>query len=390
MRTLVRDAVLDAERTVTADETPEPAAPPRRAKSRQRVDPPWGFLLSMLALGAILLLAYGASTHWPALIWVEMLLGLAGMSTGGMVGFLFGLPRSHTQDGAEQAGTTATKDGVVRLRYEPSTNLEQISDWLTKLLIGVGLVQLQHVGDALAAIGDMVARSQHPPVESVAVVTQAIFVLSVAIGFIGTFLWTRLYYGVIQTRADQKILDLLRLAVHKAERADTVAESLASGKIGARRDTLTRTDLLSPVVAKGVPAVPASWPQAIRDRIQQFAQAPVVRDSDPAGQIFGEAGRQANGRVLDASVVAEYEDGLIVQLSVRRTARAPLAGDVLFLLHPTFDEPILTATPKDGVAQVEIYTDGWFTVAAIADEGRTVLSFDLRNMPGAPEWFKMD
>jgi hypothetical protein len=39
---------------------------------------------------------------------------------------------------------------------------------------------------------------------------------------------------------------------------------------------------------------------------------------------------------------------------------------------------------------VEIYTDGWFTVAAVADEGRTVLSFDLRNMPGAPEWFTMD
>ena len=80
----------------------------------------------------------------------------------------------------------------------------------------------------------------------------------------------------------------------------------------------------------------------------------------------------------------------MVRLTVRRLSGAPLEGEVLFLLHPTFDEPCLVEQAKNGVAEVEIFTDGWFTVVAIADRGDTVLSYDLRQLPKAPKWFKED
>ena len=38
--------------------------------------------------------------------------------------------------------------------YRVNTNLEQISDWLTKILVGVGLVQLGAIIDSLGDLAD--------------------------------------------------------------------------------------------------------------------------------------------------------------------------------------------------------------------------------------------
>jgi hypothetical protein len=377
------------------------------AAADARIAPPWYLLLAIAGVGAVLLLGYGYSNKWPALMWVVMLLGLAGMSSGGVVGFLFGLPRSHARDNQEKNASLAGDE--TRVRYEPSTNLEQISDWLTKILIGVGLVQLQNVGGGLAAIGAMVAGTRTPPIEGAAVVSQIVLVVSVVVGFIAAFLWTRLYYGEIQTRVDQQILDRLAIVGRQAERADTVSHSLAQGKLASSRGgarPVAAPLLPSPVEgapeAQGAVAVGATskmpaalafiadWDESVRAQILEFVHAPVIRDSDPAGKIFDQSPREQNGRTLNARITTAYEDALVVRLEVRALSGAPLEGEVLFLLHPTFDEPSLVKHAKRNVAEVEIFTDGWFTVAAIADKGRTVLTYDLRRMPRAPKWFKDD
>ena len=62
-------------------------------------------------------------------------LGVAAAATavGAFLGFLFGIPRTL------QGNTTPGPDEIAD--YRPNTNLEQISDWLTKILVGVGLVK---------------------------------------------------------------------------------------------------------------------------------------------------------------------------------------------------------------------------------------------------------
>lgn len=81
------------------------------------------------------------------------------MSVGSLLGFLFGMPRS-----AVAASTNEENDSNSALPYRPSTNLEQVSDWLTKILIGVGLVELSQIGPTLASMGHIVAGSlQNPP-----------------------------------------------------------------------------------------------------------------------------------------------------------------------------------------------------------------------------------
>jgi tetratricopeptide (TPR) repeat protein len=59
----------------------------------------------------------------------------AGLS-GGLLGFIFGIPRALTDGEAFQA---------LGAKSKPNTNLEQISDWLTKILVGATLTSIASV-----------------------------------------------------------------------------------------------------------------------------------------------------------------------------------------------------------------------------------------------------
>jgi len=62
-----------------------------------------------------------------------------------LLGFLFGIPRVLQKDSQSEAAES--KSGIVprSAGYQLiiNTNLDDVSDWLTKILLGVGLVELQ-------------------------------------------------------------------------------------------------------------------------------------------------------------------------------------------------------------------------------------------------------
>jgi hypothetical protein len=68
-----------------------------------------------------------------------LMLAGAALLVGGTLGFLFGVPRTLTGERLPDAtlnGARAAAPG-----YGANTNLEQISDWLTKILVGIGVAQ---------------------------------------------------------------------------------------------------------------------------------------------------------------------------------------------------------------------------------------------------------
>jgi hypothetical protein len=76
-------------------------------------------------------------------------------AAGALVGFLFGIPRTLSSPADEtSAGWARAAEG---LQYRVNTNLEQISDWLTKILVGVGLAELHRMPAALRATADYFA-----------------------------------------------------------------------------------------------------------------------------------------------------------------------------------------------------------------------------------------
>ena len=93
----------------------------------------------------ILLFAAQAGSLWKYLSTVGVAAMVAGTAllAGALLGFLFGIPRTQPPKN-EPAGTARDEERPENhlSPYQPNTNLEQISDWLTKILVGVGLTQI--------------------------------------------------------------------------------------------------------------------------------------------------------------------------------------------------------------------------------------------------------
>ncbi|WP_354641781.1 hypothetical protein [Kitasatospora camelliae] len=121
---------------------------------------------------------------------------------GGLLGFLFGIPRLLTSGAAarpDDQGATSTAG------YAPNTNLEQVSDWLTKILLGAGLTQIGTIPRRLRRLGEELA-----PVlgggEGAAAFAAALAVYFTVLGFVAGWLLTRLLLARALTAADRQTL----------------------------------------------------------------------------------------------------------------------------------------------------------------------------------------
>jgi len=129
------------------------------------------------------------------------------------------------------------------------------------------------------------------------------------------------------------------------------------------------------------------WPADVVKGLQRLIDAPQNWKADDVAEHFPDRPSEANGRVLEGEIIADLGGGLVIRLIVRRVSGPPLEGEVIFLLHSTFLDRVLVAPVRNERAEATIYAAGWFTVAAIMDGGRTVLTYDLRKLPNAPKWF---
>lgn len=124
---------------------------------------------------------------------VAVLTAVASTAMGGIVGFIFGIPRSLQSDASDPS------------TYAANTNLEQISDWLTKMLVGVGLTQLNELPKSLwnlsIALGEAIGGDASAPAAA-----GTIIVAHSVLGFLFTYLWTRLYMAELLHQADVRSL----------------------------------------------------------------------------------------------------------------------------------------------------------------------------------------
>jgi hypothetical protein len=148
-----------------------------------------GFALP--AFGAIWIFIYAFSASGGSAgkyLGVGLLTAFAAFLVGGLGGFLFGIPKLVS------SGELRQRTG---LRYSPSTNLAEVSDWLTKLLLGAGLVQLTHLGGPVGSLIDDVAGGLSPvspPTEAAKVMAGAILFGYAAIGLLDGYVMTTTWY----------------------------------------------------------------------------------------------------------------------------------------------------------------------------------------------------
>jgi len=150
-----------------------------------------------LWLGPVMILIAGGVAALVVLGWtrtnriesiaIALLVGGAALTSGAVLGFLFGIPRA-----VQETRSGDSDGGLLDRMYQANTNLEQISDWLTKIIVGVTLVEIAKVPGKFMNLSAYVALAfGDPPVPaSLAAVVLTYFAIT---GFWGAYLWTRVF-----------------------------------------------------------------------------------------------------------------------------------------------------------------------------------------------------
>jgi hypothetical protein len=147
-----------------------------------------------------------------------LILGSAAL-VGGVFGLLFGIPKSVSDPAAALARQSSTEGGgdagsaaaaAPRASYAANTNLEQISDWLTKIMVGVGLTEIATIRTQFLALADYLGNGfavGSPAVAGSAapVVAIVIVVYGLTSGFLAGYLLTRMFLPGAFVRADEAL-----------------------------------------------------------------------------------------------------------------------------------------------------------------------------------------
>ena len=148
-------------------------------------------LMLVVAAGIIVVMLDAVRLdHWKEGIVAKaaaaaMLLAGGAFMIGVFLGFLFGFPSKA------EAGTIRTGGQPLQSPFY-NTNLQEIADWLTKVIVGASLVELAKIPPMVVRFGDFVAKSVNPSPTSASpanVVVNLVYFWSC--GVLYGYLWTR-------------------------------------------------------------------------------------------------------------------------------------------------------------------------------------------------------
>jgi hypothetical protein len=210
------------------------------------------FFVGLQCVGLILIfvgVSQAPTGSYSALLWA-----LACSIFGGTLGFLFGIPRvvqTGEQDAAGTSGLSQTAAQTPAYQQQVNTGLERVSEWLTTMLVGVGLTQLGSLADHLKQAAEAIAPAFGGAANG-RTFAGALIVFFSASGFLGSYMMTRLFIASAFGRADTRPIGSV------SERANlTMEETIALDNsiigIGERPNILSGTAQLA---AKKILALP--------------------------------------------------------------------------------------------------------------------------------------
>jgi hypothetical protein len=163
-------------------------------------------ILLLCILATLVVSMIAADSSWG----IVFVFATALIFAGYIVGLLFSLPRVLSNAGDAASGDDAATQPAKRL-YSINTNLEQISDWLTKIIVGVGLVEASRIQSfvvhAAQYLGGAISGQPHAMQAGPAtVLSLAIILVYPSLGFLLGFFSVRLYISRALYVADVAIL----------------------------------------------------------------------------------------------------------------------------------------------------------------------------------------
>jgi hypothetical protein len=144
----------------------------------------WWFLglAIVLCFGLAGLLIYAVAVDSASVFAAGLLTAFGALVAGGFFGFLFGIPRLLLSGGSDPSS------GFLR----SSTSLEEIADWLTKILVGLGLASLGTLATRIGNLIDFLAPALGPEPYRRTVALGILLLFSIS-GFLLFYLTTRIH-----------------------------------------------------------------------------------------------------------------------------------------------------------------------------------------------------
>ena len=321
-----------------------------------------------------------------------LLISGACFSAGALTGFLFAIPKL-LQNTSLLPDNIQNNETVIL----HNDNLVQISDWLTKIIVGVGLTQLYNIPGFIKKIGLELGPSfgSLEIGRNIAIGTILYFAI---VGFLAAYIWTRLYFVKLLRKTD----DELRRQVTEAKQEVTVAkqeteaikDQVSSEK---SKESVEKNELASDIST--IKLLKEKSSDELKGKLdllkqkvkEELPNKPIVVEDDPQKNRWG-GKAENNGKQIRATVVQLEASSFYNILITVFDKEKPLNEPVAIFVHDSFRFPdnVLYVNPDaNGVAQVTLIAYEAFTIGALFADG-TELELDLNDQPGYPEKFYWD
>ncbi|MFC4818494.1 pYEATS domain-containing protein [Flavobacterium sp. GCM10023249] len=319
-----------------------------------------------------------------------LMVAVASFSGGGAIGFLFGIPKSEKVIAKSDNGTTTAVKN-----YSDNTNLEEISDWITKIIVGISFIKFRTVMSWLSESAQSMADSLNPGSDfNFYVFSYALIVFYFLTGSGLLYLWCR-----------TSLSDILEMSKRNKELRDKNEELETKNKVIDEKNYSLKTtvqkmanetnlnNLVSTLESSELKTLENNEGYepntTFREETKRLYKSKKIIDSDDL-QLGRWGGKSiVQNKVLEASYQpSESFEGLCrIRLSVYSAdANQPLQGDVAFFLHDTFPNEIVFATAKNNKAELSISAWEAFVVGARLEDG-TELELNLNEVKGFPDEF---
>jgi hypothetical protein len=230
-------------------------------------------------------------------------------AAGGLLGFIFGVP--FTKDSGIAVTTVDQSDrsaaAVSALQYRPNTSLEQISDWLAKMIVGIGLVEIKDIPIGIKNAAQFVAKGMGETVAAQAYAYAALVFFAVC-GFLFGFLWARFNLRRLFSDADKDLaekisrydIDGKAFALARNRLAGHIEEGSPSQEVLNRAVAKTSPDMRALIFSAAVKASSESDADQfeIKDGVVSVFRALVAADTkeryhETSAQLGYALGRQS-------------------------------------------------------------------------------------------------
>lgn len=316
---------------------------------------------------------------WPVL-GLSLSIALAATICGGFLGFLFGVPRSlQKNNDVVVQNNNVGNISKTQKPYSNNTNLEEISDWLTKIIVGVSLIQLGklklYFNELCIELGK--SYSGFLLLKYGSVFSGSIILFFSIAGFLIVYLWARIYLLEQLFRKEKEMNDYwsgeferkFELKINKEVLKRKIEEfNKERSKIVQQESNPTFKPILD--IAKPGPMLFLNDCQKGR-----WGESPISGSFKASAEFSPDSVEPDRFHV---KVILKTDNPLI----------SPLEGDVYFFLHDTYyPYCIVTKAANNNEAILEIDSYEAFTIGIVFNGGNGKVELDLNLLSNAPQEF---